>query len=525
MGKRIVSVLLCALLLCLCAGCGSYKADASFTYLLEQNVTSLDPQTASNSAAELVISSLFEGLCRIDEDGKAIPGVARSWEANSDSTEFTFHLRRNAQWSDGTPLTAQDFVYGITRALSPATGSTPGDLLLIRGAKSFAAGEGDASTLGVVAEDEHTLIIRLEKSNPDFPALTAGAHYMPCSQAYFESCQGHYGLSSQYLLTNGPFTFGSAYAWQTDSGKRSITVSRSDTYRGERRVQAASVTFLIDYDEAYETDPVTALTSGEVDILTLTEAQAQQAQEAGCGVMALDDAVTGLLLNPASDKLSDATLRSLFFKTLNRQDLLAQRGDAVEAQGIMPACVLWDGEPYYAPGTQAYTLQDTEAAQGIPSLLRQLDLEEMPSITVLCADDPESVAVVNTFLAAWNSALGNAFNLERVSPSTFQSRIASGNYEAALFTLRAGGTSPYDVLKSFESTAVPALLESPEYDQALESLTFDLASYQTAEQLLQEQYVFYPIFQDKTYYATSPDTRGITVAPDQSVSFIGAKKR
>lgn len=350
MGKRIVSVLLCALLLCLCAGCGSYKADASFTYLLEQNVTSLDPQTASNSAAELVISSLFEGLCRIDEDGEAIPGVARSWEANSDSTEFTFHLRRNAQWSDGTPLTAQDFVYGITRALSPATGSTPGDLLLIRGAKSFAAGEGDASTLGVVAEDEHTLIIRLEKSNPDFPALTAGAHYMPCSQAYFESCQGHYGLSSQYLLTNGPFTFGSAYAWQTDSGKRSITVSRSDTYRGERRVQAASVTFLIDYDEAYETDPVTALTSGEVDILTLTETQAQQAQEAGCGVIALDDAVTGLLLNPASDKLSDATLRSLFFKTLNRQDLLAQRGDAVEAQGIMPACVLWDGEPYYGPG-------------------------------------------------------------------------------------------------------------------------------------------------------------------------------
>ena len=103
MGKRIVSVLLCALLLCLCAGCGSYKADASFTYLLEQNVTSLDPQTASNSAAELVISSLFEGLCRIDEDGEAIPGVARSWEANSDSTEFTFHLRRNASGATAPP--------------------------------------------------------------------------------------------------------------------------------------------------------------------------------------------------------------------------------------------------------------------------------------------------------------------------------------------------------------------------------------------------------------------------------------
>ena len=82
-------------------------------------------------------------------------------------------------------------------------------------------------------------------------------------------------------------------------------------------------------------------------------------------------------------------------------------------------------------------------------------------------DDPENVAVVNTFLSTWNRTLGNAFNLERVSPSEFQSRISSGNYEAALYTLRAGGTTPYDVLKAFESTASPTLLESTEYDQAL----------------------------------------------------------
>ena len=145
-----------------------------------------DPQTASNSAAELVISSLFEGLCRIDEDGEAIPGWPAAWEANSDSTEFTFHLRRNAQWSDGTPLTAQDFVYGITRALSPATGSTPGDLLLIRGAKSFAAGEGDASTLGVVAEDEHTLINPPGEKQPGTsPPSPPGPTTCPASQVYF----------------------------------------------------------------------------------------------------------------------------------------------------------------------------------------------------------------------------------------------------------------------------------------------------------------------------------------------------
>lgn len=525
MGKRIVSALLCVFLLCLCAGCGGYKEGQSFTALLPQNIFSLDPQTATGEASGMVLDSLFEGLCRIDEKGETVPGVARRWESNEDATEFTFHLRPRAQWSDGTPLTAQDFVFGITRALSSSTGAVAEDMLAIVNARTYAAGEVDASALGVVAEDDHTLVIRLEKGNPDFPSLTAGAHYMPCNQDYFQSCQGHYGLSSEYLITNGPFTFASAYAWQTDSGERSITVTRSETYRGERKAAAASVTYLIDYDEAYDTDPVAALSSGEVDIAALTAVQAQAAEEAGCGVLAVDDAVTGLLLNPQSDKLESAQLRSLFFKTLDRADLLSRREGAVEAQGIMADCVLWDGEPYYSQGTQAYTPQDLEATQELPSLLRSLELDEMPSITVICLNDEESINVVNGMLVAWNSALGNAFNLEPLSASQFQARIASGNYEAALYTLRAGGTTPYDVLKSFESTASPTLLQNEEYDSALRSLTFDLASYQAAEQLLQEQYVFYPLFRDQTHYGTSPNTRGITVSPDLSVSFTNARKR
>ena len=525
MGKRIVGLLLCLVLCCLCTGCGGFKKDGSFVYLLPQNVTTLDPQTATGSGEEIVLGALFEGLCRIDEDGDVVAGVARKWESDKNSTEFTFHLRPAAKWSDGTPLTAQDFVFGITRALTSSNGALPEELLVIQGAKEFASGEGDVSALGVMAEDDHTLVIRLAKSNPDFPSLTASIHYMPCNQAYFESCQGHYGLSSQYLLTNGPFALSSIYAWQTDSGERSITVVRSETYKGSQEVLPASISFLIDYDASYDSDPVGALASGEVDILNLPASQIDEAKEQGCTILSLDDAVTGLLLNPQSEKLENAQLRSLFFETLNRQDLLAQRPDAVEAPGIMPACVLWDGEPYYQEGAGAYTPYNSEATQGLSSLLRQLDLEEVPSITVLCLDDPESVAVTNCFLSAWNRVLNNAFNLERVSASELESRIASGNYEAALYTLRAGGATPYDVFRAFESTASPVLLESQAYDEALASLNFDLASYQQMEQLLQEQAVFYPIFQDKTYYAANPATRGITVTPDQRVDFTNARKK
>ena len=81
------------------------------------------------------------------------------------------------------------------------------------------------------------------------------------------------------------------------------------------------------------------------------------------------------------------------------------------------------------------------------------------------------------------------------------------------------------VLEAFESTATPTLLQSTEYDQALLSLNFDLSSYQSVENLLQESYVFYPIFQDQTYYATNPNTRGITISPNQTVDFTDARKR
>ena len=418
----------------------SQKTDV--TAAMSVDFMTMDPMDTSDTLSGGVQRLIMDGLFGFDDEMKIIPLLAESYEANEDATEFTFHLRPRAQWSDGTPLTAQDFVFGITRALSSSTGAVAEDMLAIVNARAYAAGEVDASALGVVAEDDHTLVIRLEKSNPDFPSLTAGAHYMPCNQDYFQSCQGHYGLSSEYLITNGPFTFASIYAWQTDSGERSITVTRSETYRGERKASAASVTYLIDYDEAYDTDPVAALSSGEVDIAALTAVQAQAAEEAGCGVLAVDDAVTGLLLNPQSDKLENTQLRSLFFKTLDRADLLSRREGAVEAQGIMADCVLWDGEPYYSQGTQAYTPQDLEATQELPSLLRSLELDEMPSITVICLNDEESINVVNGMLVAWNSALGNAFNLEPLSASQFQARIASGNYEAALYTLRAGAPPP-----------------------------------------------------------------------------------
>ena len=192
----------------------------------------------------------------------------------------------------------------------------------------------------------------------------------------------------------------------------------------------------------------------------------------------------------------------------------------------MADCVRWGGEYYYADGVAMFAQQDDAVmTEVLPELLKSLKEKNLPSITVICPDDEESINIANGLLICWNSKLGNAYNIQPLPDAEFQERIAAGDYQAAIYTLRAGGTIPYQTLKAFESTSTPALLKSPEYDTMLHSLSFDLSSYRELESYLQNQYLFYPLFSDKSYYVSSPNSKGILASPDLTIDFSGAKKK
>lgn len=525
--KRVLSIIISAAMILTLSACGGGSSDTALTAVLPNSVSSLDPQMASGTAATIVIGSIFEGLCRLDENSEVQPGVATRWEHNKDYTQFTFHLR-SAKWSNGEAVTADDFVFGIIRALlHDSDSSAPEDLLIIKNAEAFYNGETDEESVGVYAKNEKTLVFNLENRCEDFPMLTTGNRYMPCNREYFDECSGHYGLSGEYIITNGPFTLPHIYAWSTDYNEESISLVRSESYRGENKARAASLTYLIDYDDIIDDDPVTALVTGEVDVLELNEAQARAAEEQGCGVLALKDGVTGLLLNPSCENLGTARMRELFIKTLNREELLAcgENDTISEAMGIMPDCIRKNGNTYYADGQSRFAVQDDTITEIIPSLKSMLKLDKIPSITVLCPNDERSIAIANSFLITWNEKLGNAFNILPMTETELKSRIASGNYEAALYTLRAGGATPYNVLSAFSSDASPTLLEDEAFDTALKSANYSLSSCEQLEQQLLEAYVFYPIFTAKSYYAMAPGVSGVTVSPDLRVNFSRADRK
>ncbi|GBE06988.1 MAG TPA: peptide ABC transporter substrate-binding protein [Gammaproteobacteria bacterium] len=130
-------------------------------------VQTLDPHKAEGVPASNILRDLYEGLTIEKPDGTVIPGAAESWEISDDGKVYTFKMRKNARWSNGDPVTAGDFVYGLRRSVDPATGSQYSQILApILNAEAIIAGKKPVDSLGVEAIDDSTLKITLKAATP-----------------------------------------------------------------------------------------------------------------------------------------------------------------------------------------------------------------------------------------------------------------------------------------------------------------------------------------------------------------------
>ncbi|MGH8274087.1 MAG: peptide ABC transporter substrate-binding protein [Gammaproteobacteria bacterium] len=129
----------------------------------------LDPSLAEGSPAQKIIEDLFEGLTTISEGGRVVPGVASSWTVSDGGKRYVFHLRANARWSNGKPVTAQDFIYAWQREVNPKTGAEYAQALKpIVNAEAIMTAKLPPSKLGVEAPNPHTLIVHLNSPTPYF---------------------------------------------------------------------------------------------------------------------------------------------------------------------------------------------------------------------------------------------------------------------------------------------------------------------------------------------------------------------
>jgi oligopeptide transport system substrate-binding protein len=167
---------------------------------------SLDPHRAVAAPSLVVNADLFEGLTTFDAGGRPIPGAAESWSVSGDGREYRFRLRRGLVYSDGVPIRAQDFVWSLRRLADPATASAglaPWVDLLENG-RDVLTGIKPPTALGVSASDPRTVVIRLSRAAPYFPAITALPAFAPMPRHVIER-HGNAWTRAEHFVSNGPF--------------------------------------------------------------------------------------------------------------------------------------------------------------------------------------------------------------------------------------------------------------------------------------------------------------------------------
>ena len=168
--------------------------------------SSFDPHKVSTVAEQRVLDELYEGLTVYDGEGRLRPGVASGWDVSADALTYTFHLRPEARWSNGDPVTAEDFAYAFRRLMDPRTGAKYASILYtVKNARGVNTGALPPDALGVAAPDEHTFVLALEHPAAYLPAQLTHFTALPLHRAEIERYGDAFARPGR-MVTNGPFT-------------------------------------------------------------------------------------------------------------------------------------------------------------------------------------------------------------------------------------------------------------------------------------------------------------------------------
>jgi oligopeptide transport system substrate-binding protein len=279
MRKPVVKGLAAILALTVLAGCGGAKsttqgngseqkapAEKVIRFNAGSDFRTLDPTLMNDAVSGYAASQLFEGLVRTTEKGPQ-PGVAEKWEILDNGTKYIFHLRDGLKWSNGDPLTAEDFVYSWTRVLDPKVGSEYAyQLYYIKGGQKFnetdptkdpAGYEAAKKALGVKAIDAKTLEVTLEAPTPYFLELTAFHALLPINKKVAES-NDKWATKAETFVSNGPWKL---EKWEP---KKEAVFVKNPNYWNAKNIKIDKLVFLMVEEAA---TALQLFESGQIDVM------------------------------------------------------------------------------------------------------------------------------------------------------------------------------------------------------------------------------------------------------------------
>ncbi|UFJ40923.1 peptide ABC transporter substrate-binding protein [Brevibacillus humidisoli] len=402
-----------------------------------------DPGLAEDSTSGAVIRATFDGLTRLNAEGKPVESVAEKIEISDDLKTYTFHLR-DSQWSNGDPVTAHDFEFAWKRVLNPATASNYAYQLyyIKNGEKYNKKQEGiTADDVGVKAIDEKTLQVELENPTPYFLELTAFYSYMPVNKKVVEA-NPKWANEAATHVGNGPFKMEN---WEH---KNKMTLVKNDKYWDKNAVKLDRIEFSMIEDENTE---LSMFLNDELDwagkplgLLPL-DAIPPMKDEGKLHVKEIAG-VYWYKFNTEQAPFNNAKIRKAFSYAIDRQSIV----DNVTQAGEVPALGALPGSMAVNPGG-LFKDHDVETAKKLLAEgMQELGISELPPITLSynTADNHQKIA--QAIQDQWKQSLGVDVQLKNTEWKVYIEDLHEGNYQVGRMGWLGDFNDPINFLELFK---------------------------------------------------------------------------
>jgi len=488
-----------------------------------------DPETldpALNSAVDAgnYMVFTFEGLVAKDENSQPIPGQAANWDVSSDGTVYTFHLRNDLKWSDGSPLTAKDFVYSWQRVVDPIT-AAPYAATVLSMVKGFdeASESGDTSKLAVSAPDDLTFVVELTWNCPYFLGLCAFPTLYPVQQATVEANGEAWSTKAASYVSNGPFMVSDIVL------SSHLMLVKNPYYRDAGRVKLNSIKcLLIENDAATlaayrsgEAQMVKSLPAGEMDTLKndpdfkLSPLQ---------GTYYLD-------LNNQRAPFTDWRVRMALSLAIDRLYVAntLMKGTYIPAPNFVgPGISDWDGSEFMSNANGGKPYIDINDFAGNLAKAKQLladagypDGKDFPEFVYSTNDAAYHKVVAEYLQQAW-AELGVKMNIDIVEWRSFTPQRRVGDYDAARDGWLLDYDDPSNILELAETGNGNnnSQFSNPDFDAAMASSRTAAtpqdrwAALHQAEDILMGQAGVVPVAYYADFFLIQPNITGWWHSPD-----------
>ncbi|GAB4073195.1 dipeptide ABC transporter substrate-binding protein DppE [Barrientosiimonas marina] len=425
--------------------------------------TSLDPPIGFDSVSWEVLNNLMEGLTRLGQDDTPQPGMAEDWDVSDDGKTYTFHLRDDANWSNGDPVTAGDFAYAWRKLLDPETGSSAAFLgYFIEGGEAYNAGDGSAEDVAVKAVDEKTFEVTLKSPTGFFLHIVSNPAFFPVNQEVAEN-NPEWHTEADSFVANGPFELES---WTHD---KEMILTRNTEYWDSDTVKLDEVNWVMvdDVNTEYQ-----MYESGELDVTEIPSEMAEQRIDGDDVVIDDQAGVYFYRFNLGEEPFQNQKIRKAFALSVNQDDIVnyvTKNKEKAANAFVSPGFTSPSGDDFRDVNGDLVNFDPEKAKQLLEEGMEEEGYDELPPVTLTYNTDEQHKAIAETMQNMFSENLGIDVELANTEWNVFLEDQKELNLQFSRSSFLFDYGDPINFLESFitDSTMNRTDWSNEEYDELI----------------------------------------------------------